>query len=124
MMSKPFRLLAYLTLPAMLASCATVPSKQDVDRKLGTLVIPVIEFKGAEPQAVLAFMTTESRKVDPQKQGVQFVLAPSSVPYRRIEPFRLVNIPLRELTKFVSYVSGCKFRIEGGKVVFSHVDEP
>ncbi len=121
-------------------------------QKLNTIVIPEINFRDAVITDVVRFLSDESRRLDPDHVGINFVLqlgaeagaaplAPEPVPVApeggappppptpaisgaRTITLSLHEIPLIEALKYVTSVAGLKFRVEPSAVLILPKDAP
>lgn len=107
---------------AILASCAAPLTKTNANRKLDDIRIPVLEFQNAESRDVLARVTSESKRFDPQNQGLRFVLKNSPIPYAPIKSLRLVDVPLRVFVTFFRQLTSCDHHLVGRTLTFYHRD--
>jgi general secretion pathway protein D len=55
-------------------SGAAMREKMDTEKKLNALILPEVKFDGARIDSVVNFLVEESRRLDPDKRGVNIVL--------------------------------------------------
>jgi len=114
------------------------PEKGLVD-KMEQIKIPEVDLRQANMRDVVRFLQDTSRDLDPDKQGINFVLklpddtaAPgasetadndteTNVP---LVTFSARYISLLEALKFITDVTGLRYRIEGRTVVIAPVGPP
>src|ERR1043166_6350780 len=65
-----------ITLPLKTEEQSTVSlrDKIDTEKKLNSIVLPEVKFDGARIDSVVSFLVEESRRLDPEKKGVNIVL--------------------------------------------------
>lgn len=115
----------------------------EIMKKLNTIIIPEINFRDAVITDVIKFLSDESRRLDPDKVGVNIVLrlggesapaaahapagaeapAPETAPapteatgVRRIS-LALRNIPMIDALNYVTSAAGLKYRVESSAVL-------
>jgi general secretion pathway protein D len=129
---------------------ATAARQADLTKKLNSIIIPDINFRDAVITDVVGFLSAESRRLDPDRVGVNIVLqlgesapapaapmpgtegtpeaAPESSamggPEVRKVTLSLQKIPLIEALKYVTQVAGLKFRIEPSAVLILPKEAP
>lgn len=100
-----------------------------VERKLGAIVIPRLEFREASVRDALAFLEKKSVELDPSgpeetQRGVKIVLKPEprdgSKPQKNVEPanqdearitLSLQKIPLAEALRYVTGLANLKYEV-------------
>jgi general secretion pathway protein D len=65
-----------ITLPLKSGTEGTVSlkDKADTEKKLNSIILPEVKFDGARIDSVVNFLVEESRRLDPEKKGVNIVL--------------------------------------------------
>lgn len=65
-----------VTLPVVDASQTSVSirEKVSIEQKMNKIVLPEVKFDGARIDSVVAFLVEESRRLDPEKRGINIVL--------------------------------------------------
>jgi general secretion pathway protein D len=120
-------------------------------RKMNEIIIPEINFRDAVIADVVNFLSQESRRLDPQKNGVNILLgagaaapatpapatpvpapdaaaapAPAPVPAPDAGPRRITlalhNVPLLDALKYVTSLAGLKYRVEANAVLVLPLD--
>ncbi len=116
---------------------STTSAKQaELLQKLNEIIVPEINFRDAVIADVVNFLSQESRRLDPKRVGVNFLLgagvggetaAPPPAPLegapvvtetgaRRIT-LQLTTIPLIDALKYVTDLAGLKYRVESSAVL-------
>jgi hypothetical protein len=93
-------------------------SKVHTEQKLRDITIPEITFMDAPFPLILAFVSDESKRLDPEHQGVQLVLSERLGLSRRTWALALRDIPLVEFVRLFASEFSCEYRIEGARVIF------
>ncbi len=94
-----------------------------LNQKLNSIIIPEINFRDAVVPDIVRFLSDESRRVDPQHEGVNIVLQSPDVEGRTVT-LSLRDVPLVEALKYVTTVAGLKFRVEPSAVLVLPKDAP
>jgi general secretion pathway protein D len=120
--------------------------------KLNEIIFPEIKFREATITDVIQYLSDESRKIDPKKQGVNIVLGagiggggtaptPSSAPGEGGAPpptlapttgsegaqpitLSLRDVPMIEALKYITSLANLKYRIESSAVLIVSTNEP
>ncbi len=129
-----------------------VARQAEILKKLNGIVIPEINYRDAVVSDVITFLSEESRRLDPEKVGVNIVLssgltaptpsgvpAPSAAPPAEGQPpaptateavegrkvtLSLRSVPLIDALKYVTTLAGLKYRIESTAVIVLPLDAP
>jgi len=108
-------------------------SKLATEKKLNSIVLPKVKFDGAKIEDVINFFATESRRLDPEGNGVNIGLRLSKVPPVPGTPttpayppitLNLRDIPLYDVLKLTTDLAGMKFRIERDSVAVVPLSTP
>jgi hypothetical protein len=86
--------------------------------RIGQIRMPDVQFREASLPDIIEFLAKETRELDPQKLGVNFVLMREPDPGRTIT-LQLRDVPLTELLRYLSELSGLAYRVERSAVVFA-----
>lgn len=93
------------------SSPVQVEVKADVDNpwtKAEKIIIPRMELRDAKLEEALDFLRVKSKELDPDKQGVNIILAnPTPARDARIT-LSLINVPLTEALRYVTELAGLK----------------
>ena len=117
-----------LPVPQRLALSDTINNPDDIglgsqaaaiQEKLVSLVIPSIEFAGAQLSDVITVLIQKSqeldvREPDPAKKGVNIIVDSGSGPAVNEQPvdLKLTNVPLGEVLRYVATQTGLKPKVE------------
>lgn len=116
-------------------------------KKLNEIIIPEINYREAVVSDVITFLSEESRRLDPEKVGVNIVLsggltAPSTLAPTPAPPpaegqppaseglegrkitLSLRDVPLIDALKYVTTLANLKYRVESSAVIVLPVDAP
>ena len=112
------RNILFLCLLVYLTSCATTSSRTDVERKLRDIKFREITLVDAEIPVLLDLTSAESKNLDPQHQGVQFVIGDAPGLSDRTWTLSVKDIPLIEFIQLFASKFHCEYQIQGTKVIF------
>lgn len=89
-------------------------SMQDTYNKLNRIIFPRFEFDRADVGSVIKFLRTRNREFDPEKVGVDIQDASTQEEVEKLGKvtLRLSDIPLGELLRYISIMTGLKYRVE------------
>ncbi|MDB6074325.1 MAG: hypothetical protein JWO89_1965, partial [Verrucomicrobiaceae bacterium] len=115
-------------LAEMLASSAgggsvTSTGRDVIEQKLRTLKIPHVEFNNATLDEVVEYMRVTSRNLDQDGRGVDFIVSLEPEARNHQLSLNLSNVPLEELLRYVTQISGAAFRVENNAVVIGSLTE-
>ncbi len=122
----------------------------DILRKLNQIIIPEINYREAVVSDVITFLSEESRRLDPEKVGVNIVLSsgiaapstaaptPAPAPAPEGQPpatageslegrkitLSLRNVPLIDALKYVTTLADLKYRVESSAVIVLPANAP
>lgn len=86
--------------------------RDSIVAKLKDIKLERIDFTSASLEEVVEYLRVRSRDLDPSGKGVDFVL---SLPPDQTTPpvtLNLVNVPIEEVLRYVTEISGVHYRIE------------
>jgi len=94
--------------PAKVQAAGTPLPAGAAAEKAKRIVVPLLEFRDAPLNDVLSFLVEQSRRLDPDKKGVNilWVALPSETP--PAITLNLRNIPLLEALSFIAQIAGCE----------------
>ena len=124
--------------------------RAEINKKMTTIILPEINFREAVITDVVGFLSEESRRLDPEKVGVNIVLqlgAAAAAPAPQAPPVAaegeeafapapapvssaprisvtLRRIPLSDALRLITQSAGLKYRIEPFAVIIVPKDEP
>jgi hypothetical protein len=95
-------------------------------KRINSIIIPKIEFENAPYKEVVDFLINESKKADPEKRGVSITLKDFSneVLLGKLVTLKMENAPLLTSIKYLTTITGTRYRIEPTAVVLSINNEP
>lgn len=86
-------------------------------RKLEQLVLPEVALRNAPAQDVVAYLAEQSRRLDPEGQGINLVwLVPGDGSARPVT-LNLKNVPLSDVLRYVTELAALKYRVDRHAVV-------
>lgn len=97
--------------------------RQQIDRKLRQLVLPRVEFAGASLDEVLEYFRVSSRNVDPEGKGISFVVNVDDATKNRTLVLSLQNLPMEELLRYVTQMTGTSYRVDDHAVIITSLTE-
>jgi len=92
--------------------------------KLNSFIISSVNFDKADMAAVLKFLNSESKELDPEHAGIAFYLRwppdaeAKSLHLRHEVSITLDNVPLHDLLLYICEQTNLTFKIINGTVVF------
>jgi general secretion pathway protein D len=115
-----------------------------IQQKLNEIIFPEIRFRQASLADVVQYLSEESRKLDPKRDGVNIVLgpgvqsgttpeaapgaelpdAPAAATADRPITLSLKNVPMIEALRYVTSLANLKYRIESSAVLILPPDAP
>lgn len=97
---------------AQQADAGQKSGRTSIAAKLRDLRIERVDFTSASLEEVLEYLRVRARDLDPAKKGVDFVNGLSSDANLRPISLNLVNVPLEEVLRYVTEISGANYRID------------
>ena len=95
-----------------------------LQRKLKSIVLPVVKFREANARDVIEFLQVESAKLAADKTEINFVWQlPANAPALPIT-LNLKNVPLTEVLNYVTQLAGLRYRVDAYAVVIYKPDAP
>ncbi len=86
--------------------------RESIMAKLRDIKIERIDFSGAALEEVLEYLRVRARDLDPQGKGIDFVVGvPKDLPLKPVS-LNLTNVPIEEVLRYVTEVSGVSYRVE------------
>jgi hypothetical protein len=114
-----FALLA-INLPAPPAAGAP---QESAETKAWRIVVPQFELKDASVEDGIRALQAKSRALDPAHEGVNFVQA-ATVPADKRLNLHLVNVPLREVARYVARLAGLQLAARQNALIFQPAEGP
>lgn len=97
---------------ALEATTSAKKGRDSIVAKLKEIKLERIDFSGAALEEVIEYLRLRSRDLDPSGKGVDFVLSlPADQPVPPVT-LNLVNVPIEEVLRYVTEISGVNFRVE------------
>lgn len=93
-----------------------------LEQKMEEIVIPQIDFSGADLETIRRALNTLSRQYDTDKAGVNFVVSADVTTSQPVN-LKLRNVSIGEVVRYVSQIAGVKFRLSEVGVTFSPLIE-
>jgi hypothetical protein len=88
-------------------------------RKLDQIILPELSLSNAAAADAVRHLRDESRRLDPDKEGINVVWqVPPDTPVARVT-LSLRNVPLGEALRYVAQIAGLRWRVEPYAVVFA-----
>ncbi len=91
--------------------------------KLRTFMVPMVDLQQAGLEEVIEFLRIRSREIDPQKKGVDFVLKVSPELARKPVSLSMVGVPLEEVLRYATEMTGTVYRVDEYAVTITSVAE-
>lgn len=131
-----------LPLPSETKPISTSIEAAKITERLNKIIFPSVDFREAAISDVVKFLGDESRRLDPDKVGVNFVLGagvPTSAPAPAAEgappppaapssirpvTLSLKNIPMIEALKYITQMANLKYRVDANAVLILPFDAP
>jgi RNA polymerase sigma factor (sigma-70 family) len=92
-------------------------SREAISKKLESTFIPRVVLDRVSAQAAVNYLMGESRNLDPEKKGENFILGVEDQKNLPTVTLNLNNISLMDLTKEICSATGLQYRIEPEAVV-------
>ncbi len=86
-------------------------------QKLNTITIPGLKYREAMPSDLLAFLSDESRRLDPEKVGVNIIL--EGVIDETKVTISANNLSLFDAVKYICQLAGLTYRIDPNAVIIT-----
>jgi general secretion pathway protein D len=83
-----------------------------INQKLRSIIIPSLEFKDASIEDAVAFLNAKSKELDPEKQGINFILRPDVPESAKTFTLNLTNVPLEHALRYITHLAGVKYKVE------------
>jgi hypothetical protein len=108
------------------ATPAATASQERIKKKLRTIIIDKLNFDRIDLRNILSYLTNRSKELDPEHEGVKFVLqgpyqpppppAPDQPLHREGGP-TLENVPLADVVNYFCETTDHDYKIEDDAVV-------
>ncbi len=97
--------------------------REKLTQKLRSLRIAKIDFSGATLEEVVEYLRITSRDVDPEGKGVGFILNVGDETKTRPINLTIADVPLEEVVRYVTEMTGSSFKVEDHAVVITSLTE-
>lgn len=97
--------------------------REKLTQKLRTLRVAKIDFAGATLEEVVEYLRITSRDVDPEAKGVGFILNVGDETKTRPINLSIADVPLEEVVRYVTEMTGSSFKVEDHAVVITSLTE-
>ncbi len=91
--------------------------------KLRTWVVPSVDLQGATLEETVEFLRIRSRDLDPRHQGLSFILRVPEEARSRPITLAMAQVPMDELLRYVTQMSGTAFRVDEFAVSITSLSE-
>lgn len=97
-------------------------------RKMQKIVFPQVQFAGASIEEAIEFLRVKSRdldveETDPAKKGVNIILKAGDTPITNSISLDLSDVPMVEALRYVTELSGMKYKVEPYAVLIVPVSD-
>jgi general secretion pathway protein D len=82
-----------------------------IDQKLSSIFLS-LDFNGASIEDATSFLSIESKRLDPEHKGVNFIIQPEASTSAKPITLTLNNVPLGEALRYVCQLAGVKDKVE------------
>lgn len=116
-----------VTVCSVLPSLPPAVAGGETAEKAARLILPRLKFEDATVQDVVAFLRQQSKRLDPEKEGINFLLELDSritAQARGTITMDMRNIPLSEAIRYVCMAAGLQYRIEEYAVIIADRNVP
>lgn len=97
---------------------------QALRRKLEELIVPEVNFREAVARDVVDFLRAESRRLDQEKVGINIVWRTPEAAASAKVTLSLRKVPLGDVLRYVTELSGLKYRVDAYAVVIYKPEPP
>jgi hypothetical protein len=94
------------------------PTARALALKLKSMIVAKVDFNQLDIAQVLQVLAARSKKLDPDKTGINFVLADTSV--HRPVTMTLENVPMDAILDLIGQQTGLRFTVEAYAVTCRH----
>ena len=86
--------------------------REKITEKLRTLKLPRVDFTNATLDEVIEYLRITSKDLDPEGKGVGFVIKAADDTRSRSLSLNLRDVPLEEVLRYATEMTGSSFRVE------------
>jgi len=84
----------------------------NLDQKLNSIFLPSLDFSGASIEEATNFLSIESKRLDPDHKGVNFIIEPAASASAKPISLTLSNVPLGDALRYVCQLANVKYKVE------------
>lgn len=95
----------------------------DIENRLRRLIVPRVNFEGAEIEEVASFLRAQVAQLEPGRTPINFIPRIEANTPKSPVSLSLENVPMFDVVKYAAQVSNLKFRIEEYAVLFLPLTE-
>ena len=97
--------------------------RERLQQKLITIRVPKLQFSGAALDEVVEFIRLTTRNIDPEGTGISLVVNVDAETRARSISLDLVDVPVEELLRYVTQMTGTAYRVEENAVVITSLSD-
>ncbi len=97
--------------------------KTSIVNNLQTWIVPTVDLQGASLEETVEFLRIRSRDLDPRRQGMSFILRVPAETKSKTITLQLARVPLDELLRYVTQMSGTVYRVDEFAVTITSLAE-
>lgn len=105
------------------ARTSTQGRREEITQMLRKLIVPKVDFSGASLEEVVEFLRVRSRDLDPKGRGLNFILQVPPESQNRPVSLSLSQVPLEEILRYATEMSGTVFKVDEQAVVIGSISE-
>lgn len=94
------------------AQSSSAQRRMSLASKLAKLRLPSIVFDQVSLQEALEFLKVRARDVDPERKGIDFVMALPAAQAAATLSLNLTDVPVEEVLRYATDLTGCGYRVE------------
>jgi general secretion pathway protein D len=83
----------------------------NLDQKLSSIFMS-LNFDGASIEEATSFLSSESKRLDPDHKGVNFIIQPEASTSAKPITLTLNNVPLGEALRYICQLANVKYKVE------------
>ncbi len=84
----------------------------NVNQKLKSTFVSLHFESGTTIEQATSFLTIESRKIDPEHKGINFIIQPEASTSAKTISLSLNNVPMDEALRYICQLAGVKYKIQ------------
>jgi len=88
-------------------------SGYDLEQRMRSLILKQVDFTDASIEDAVKFLTEQSRQVDPEGRGINFLIKSEDVKQQaKTFSLKLSNVPVGEALRYITSLTGLRYRAE------------